>query len=245
MTAHPDLKIEQDGRLLRVTFGRADCGVSDSMAAALSAALATAHEQSDAVLLQSAGADFCTGRVRDVAGPPAAEAYTRRDEYDSIFGSYQSMRDCKVPVVGVIKGRAMGFGTAIVSLCDVSIASDAASFNIPEINHNVMPTMVMSAVCDRMNRNQILWMAYSTDFIDAKTAQTFGIVSTVVPDAKLDAEVQRFCGLLLSRPRPAILGLKEYLRMAGRMDPQGANDYARSLHSIVNTSAAMKKPAAH
>jgi enoyl-CoA hydratase len=65
----------------------------------------------------------------------------------------------------------------------------------------------------------------------------------VVPEAQLDAELNRFCDLLLSRPRPAILGLKEYLRVAPRMDEQGAIDYARSLHSMVNTSAAMKKKA--
>jgi enoyl-CoA hydratase len=84
-------------------------------------------------------------------------------------------------------------------------------------------------------------MAYSTDFIDAERAMAFGIVSNVVPAVKLNAEVDRFCQVLLSRPRPAILGLKEYLRVAPRMDEQGAIDYARSLHSIVNTSAAMKK----
>ena len=72
---------------------------------------------------------------------------------------------------------------------------------------------------------------------------TFGIVSNVVAAETLDAEVARFCDLLLSRPRPAILGLKEYLRVAPRMDDQGATDYARALHSMVNTAAAMKKPA--
>ena len=66
-------------------------------------------------------------------------------------------------------------------------------------------------------------------------------MSQVVPAAQLDAEVDRFLGQLLSRPRPAILGLKEYLRVAPRMDEQGAIDYARSLHSMVNTSSAMKK----
>ena len=59
--------------------------------------------------------------------------------------------------------------------------------------------------------------------------------------ARLEQEVERFCKLLLGRPRPAILGLKEYLRVAPRMDEQGAIDYARSLHSMVNTAAAMKK----
>jgi enoyl-CoA hydratase len=56
----------------------------------------------------------------------------------------------------------------------------------------------------------------------------------------LSTEVQRFVDLLLSRPRPAVLGLKEYLRVAPRMDEQGAIDYARSLHSMVNTAADMK-----
>jgi enoyl-CoA hydratase len=236
------LLIEQDGRILRIKFNRPeDNGVSDSMAAALSEAVLKAHETSEAVVLSSVGPDFCTGRVRDAAAPPSPEAYSRRSEYDSIFNSYKALRSCQVPVIGVIEGRAMGFGAAIVSLCDVSFASDQASFNIPEIAHNVMPTMVMSALYDRMNRNAILWMAYSADFIDAQRALSYGIVSQVVSHDKLSAAVDRFCLLLLSRPRPAILGLKEYLRVAPRMDEQGAIDYARSLHSMVNTAAEMKR----
>ncbi|MEX2455508.1 MAG: enoyl-CoA hydratase/isomerase family protein [Rhodospirillaceae bacterium] len=239
-----DLLLEQDGRILKATFNRtADNMVSDGMAARLSAAVLAAHETSDMVLLRSAGPDFCTGRARNAdAGPPNPEAYGRRPEYDSIFGAYRAIRDAQVPVVGVIQGRCMGFGTAIASLCDVSFAASTAQFNIPEIEHNVMPTMVMSAVYDRMNRNAILWMAYSADFIDAERALSYGIVSQVVDAGGLDAEVDRFCKLLLSRPRPAVLGLKEYLHVAPRMDEQGAIDYARSLHSMVNTAAAMKKP---
>jgi enoyl-CoA hydratase/carnithine racemase len=204
-------------------------------------ALNTAHETSDAVIIRSVGPDFCTGRVRDAEAPPAAEAYARRAEYDSIFNCYKAIRNAQVPVIAVLEGRVMGFGTAITALCDVSFASDTASFNIPEIAHNVMPTMVMSAVYDRMNRNAILWMAYSADFINAERALSYGLVSNVVPAKKLQEEVERFCQLLLSRPRPAILGLKEYMHVAPRMDEQGAIDYARSLHSIVNTSAAMKR----
>jgi len=236
------LLIEQDGRMLKLTLNRPeDNGVSDSMAAAMAQALNTAHETSDAVIVRSVGPDFCTGRIRDADAPPAAEAYARRAEYDSIFNCYKAIRNAQVPVIAVLEGRVMGFGTAITALCDVSFASDTASFNIPEIAHNVMPTMVMSALYDRMNRNAILWMAYSADFISAEQAMSYGLVSNVVPAKKLQEEVERFCQLLLSRPRPAILGLKEYMHVAPRMDEQGAIDYARSLHSMVNTSAAMKR----
>jgi enoyl-CoA hydratase len=234
--------IQQDGRLLRITLKRPENGVSDPMAALLSETLLKAHETSDAVLLTSAGPDYVTGRVREPGAPaPEPEAYARRAEYDAIFGSYKAIRNCLVPVVTAIEGRAMGFGAAIAGLCDVSFAADTASFNIPEIGHNVMPTMVMSALYDRMQRNALLWMAYSTDFISADRALAYGLVSHVVPAADLHTTVDRFLAQLLSRPRPAILGLKEYLHVAPRMDELGAIDYARSLHSIVNTSAAMKK----
>ena len=237
------LLFEQRGRMLAATFNRADDNaVSDAMAVELSSALLAAHETSDMVLLRSVGPDFCTGRVRNPdAGPPEPEAYARRPEYDAIFNCYKAVREAQVPVVGVIEGRCMGFGTAVAALCDVSLASSAAQFNIPEMNHNIMPTMVMSALYDRIRRNAILWMTYTAEFIDADRAQAYGIVSQVVDAGRLEEEVERFCETLLSRPRPAILGLKEYLRVAPGMDDRGALDYARSLHSMVNTAAAMKR----
>ena len=109
------------------------------------------------------------------------------------------------------------------------------------MTHKVMPTMVMSALYDRINRNAIMWMTYSAEFIDAQQAMMYGIVSRAVDADKLEDEVASFCETLLSRPRPGILGLKEYLRSAPRMDSQGALDYARSIHSMINTAAAMKE----
>ena len=54
-----DLLLEQNGRMLEATFNRTkDCTVSDRMAEELSAALQTAHESADMVLLRSASTDF-------------------------------------------------------------------------------------------------------------------------------------------------------------------------------------------
>ncbi|MDX3907636.1 MAG: enoyl-CoA hydratase/isomerase family protein [Pigmentiphaga sp.] len=239
-----ELLVQQDGPILRVTINRPEQGngMSDAMALELAGLLDRAHESAELVLLRGAGADFCTGRARDPnAPPPSPEAYARRDEYDAIFNCYSAIRRCQVPVVGAVQGRAMGFGTAVIALCDVSFASDAATFNIPEMAHNIMPTMVMSALFDRMNRNAILWMTYSREFIDAQRALAYGLVSTVVPAARLDDEVESFCAKLAATPRPAVRGLKEYLRVAPGMSEQGAVDYARSLHAMVNTASAMKK----
>lgn len=239
-----DLLVQQDGPVLRITLNRPDAGngMTDAMAVEFAAVVNRAHESSELVLLRANGPDFCIGRAPRAkdAPPPAADAYRRRDEYDPIFNAYWAIRRSPVPVVGVIRGRAMGFGLAVTALCDVSFASDQAKFNIPEMDHNIMPTMVMSSVFDRMSRNAILWMTYSCDYIDAARAMTYGIVSTVVPDDRLDAEVARFCDTMANTPQPAIRGLKEFLRVAPTMDAQGGIDYARALHSLVNSSPEMK-----
>ena len=135
----------------------------------------------------------------------------------------------------------MGFGTAVAACYDVFFASSNARINVPEMTHKVMPTMVMSALYDRMNRDAIMSMTYSAEFIDAQQTMIYGIVSRAVDADKLEDEVASVCETLQRRPRPGILGLKEYLRSAPRMDSQGALDYARSIHSMINTAAAMKE----
>ena len=167
--------------MLEATFNRPeDNGVSDGMARELSAALAVAHETSDMVLLRSIGPDFCTGRLRDPdAGPPHPEAYSRRPEYDSIFYCYHAIRDAPVPW-SLLSKAAAGLWHSGRGCCDVSFASSNAQFNIPEMTHKVMPTMIMSALYDRMNRNAIMWMTYSAECIDAQQAMMYGIVNRAV-----------------------------------------------------------------
>ena len=239
-----DLIVKQDGTILRITINRPEAGNSftDQMVLELTRALNRAHETADLVLLRANGADFCTGRApRPPHAPaPSPEAYRRRDEYDIVFNAYWAMRRSAVPVVGVVRGRATGFGLALTAMCDVSFAADTAMFNIPEMAHNILPTIVMSTLIDRVSRNAIAWLTYSTDFINAERAMTYGIVSTVVAESVIDAEAEAFCEKMVNTPRPAILGLKEYLRVAPDMESQGAIDYARSLHSMINAASDMR-----
>jgi enoyl-CoA hydratase/carnithine racemase len=238
------LTVERDGAVTVVTFNRPSegNGFTDEMARAFVEALQGAAADSEAVLLQAAGADFCTGRARAPgSSAPATEAYARRDEYDLVFDCYWAIRRSPVPVVAAVQGRAMGFGAAVAALCDVSFAADTAQFAVPEMAHNIMPTMVMSALFDRLNRNAILWMTYSTELFGAEDAMKYGLVSRVVPEDQLRESARALCHRIAAYPRPAVRGLKEYLRSAPSMHEQGAIDYARSLHAMVNTSSELKR----
>ncbi len=233
-----EILVRTSGRATEIVLNRPDAGnaVTNEMAAALESAIAGAGE-SHFIVLRGAGEDFCTGRAgmgnRPAERPPA---YERRGQNQVIFDCYGAFRRSPVPVVGVVQGRALGFGCALASLCDITLASTAATFQLPEMGHNIMPTMAMSSLVDRVPRKALMYLTYSTMAIDAQKALSFGIVSDAVPPGDLENAVEDLCQALEKAPRPAIMAVKEYARSALSMDIASAVDFARNLHATVNSA---------
>ncbi len=240
----PEILIKQDGPILRVTLNQPERGnaVSDGMVADLTRIIEGAEKTASVVVLRGAGADFCVGRAMMGAAPKnEPDAYERRAFSDVVFNCYGAMRDAKVPIIAVVQGRALGFGCAIAAACDITLASDAAVFQVPEMAHNILPTMVMSSFIDRLPRKAISYLVYSTAEITPERALSFGIVSEVVPAAKLNAAVETLCAAILKAPLPAIYGVKEYVKSAPDMAVYGAVEFARNLHATVNSSGEMRR----
>jgi enoyl-CoA hydratase len=243
-----DILVQDDGSIVRITLNRPEHGnaVTDAMAAELIEAFEAASQRARLIVLRGAGDDYCVGRATMGKAPPAVkvEALERRRQNDIVFNCYDAFRRARIPVLSVVRGRAFGFGCAIASLSDITIASDTATFQIPEMLHNIMPTMVMSAMVDRVPRKALSYLVYSNAVVNADRALTYGIASEIVPDADLDVAVERVAAAIVKAPAPATEGVKEYLRTALTMDIAGAIDYARNLHATINSSSEMRpKPA--
>src|SRR5436190_5186025 len=231
------------GPVLEITLNRPQIGnaASDAMAVELTNLLLGAGETSEIVVLRGAGEDFCVGRETMGKRPPGAppEALQLRKRNDVVFNCYGAFRRCEIPVIGVVKGRALGFGCAIAAVCDITLAADTAKFQVPEMAHNIMPTMVMSALVDRVPRKALTYLVWSTAVISPARAREAGIVSEVFPAAELDKAVEALCEQIMRAPRPARVGCKDYARTALDMDTSGAIDYARSIHAVINSSSEM------
>jgi enoyl-CoA hydratase len=236
------------GPVLEITLNRPEIGnaASDAMAIELAKLLLSAGENAEIVVLRGAGEDFCVGRETMGKRPPGAppEALELRRRNDVVFNCYGAFRRCEVPVIGVVKGRAFGFGCAIAAVCDITLAADTARFQVPEMNHHIMPTMVMSALVDRVPRKALTYLVWSTAIVTPARAREAGIVSEVFPAAELDGAVEALCAQIMKAPRPARVGCKDYARTALDMDITGAVDYARSIHAVINSSSDML-PAGH
>jgi enoyl-CoA hydratase len=238
-----DILTQQDGAILRVTINRPDTGngMSNDMAVELAGILEGAANTSQFVVLRGAGKDFCIGRAGMGQQPPTQpEALDLRRSNEPVFQCYGAFRRSTIPIIGVVQGRAIGFGCALAALCDITIAADNAKFQFPEMGHNIMPTMAMSALVDRVPRKGLMYLIYSAAVVDAQRALSFGIVSDVVAEAQLEAALQTLCDTMSKAPSAATPAVKEYVRNALTMDVSAAIDLARNLHSVINSSSEMR-----
>lgn len=239
--AEPILK-EKEGDVMTIVLNRPEVGnrQSDAVWGELTGILDAAAKESRLIVFKGAGDDFCLGREAMGQPAPVLEAYTMRERSDTIFNLYGAFRNAKVPIIGVVQGRAVGLGCALAALCDITMASDKARFQLPEMAHNIMPTIAMSALVDRVARKAATYLVYSTQEIDAHKALVIGLVSDVVAANDLDKAVAALVNRLKKTPLPALLAAKEYARSAFSMSTQAANDFARNLHAMVNAFSGMR-----
>jgi enoyl-CoA hydratase/carnithine racemase len=234
------VKSARDGAVVTITLDRTNegnllpiDGVRE-LAAAFRAASAT---DAKVIVLRGEGEDFCRGRDPK-GGPPSPTAMKMRanvcepilDAYDAMYGAHQ-------PIVGVVQGLAYGFGCAIASACDITIAHDTARFKLPEMEKDLPPTLAMSAVMPRVPRKVLAWMVYSMDELDAHAAHQVGIVSKVAAETLVEMEVDKLLKTMTARSPEALIAVKDFLRSAPHMEPRGMADYGANLLAAVLSSA--------
>src|SRR5262249_9250059 len=132
--------------------------------------------------------------------PPSPSAMKMRANVcEPILDVYEAMASAHQPIVGVVQGVAFGFGCAIASACDITIAHDTARFKLPEMAVDLPPTLAMSAVMPRVPRKVLAWMVYSMDELDAHAAHQAGIVSKVATEAMVEMEVDKLLKTMTAR----------------------------------------------
>lgn len=241
MTA-PGIVQATDGPVARIRLARAEAGnmLTLPMVGALTEAVAAAGRDPalKAVAISAEGADFCLGR--DPAGAPEAaprSAVEMREKLTRpILGFYAAVRGAEIPVVAAVRGRARGFGCAAAAVCDLTVADPDARFSLPEMLHDLPPTLAMCAHLDRTMPKALSWLVYSTGEVSAEDARSLGFVSHVAAPDALEAETEALLAALAERDREALAACKAYLARARLMETSTAADYAGNLLSVVMSS---------
>jgi enoyl-CoA hydratase/carnithine racemase len=237
------LAVDKSGPVVKLDFNRPDQGNAATTAMMHEIIEAVRTYGSDpatrVVALVARGEAFCTGREVGGAPPSAPErsAYELRNTVlAAVLDVYAALAACPVPTVACVQGDALGFGAALAAACDITLLSDKAHMGFPEIEHNIPPSLAMSAAMQCVPPKALMWLVYSAEKVDAATAVAMGLASRSLPAAGFAREVEAFLERLATRPRRVLETIKNYHTKARKMAPEAASDYAGTLLALLSTA---------
>jgi len=127
--------------------------------------------------------------------------------------------DLTKPVIAAVNGLALGGGFEIALACDVIIASDTASFGLPE---PLVGAVALGGGLHRLPRQiglkQAMGLILSSRRVSAEEAFRMGFVNEVTPAGELGAAVDRWCADILRASPMSIRASKETV-MRGLGEP--------------------------
>jgi enoyl-CoA hydratase/carnithine racemase len=211
--------VAREGRLTIVTLNR-----PQAMNALHSAAhfelsrvfdeFAADPEQWVAIITGAGEKAFCAG-----SDLKAISRGTSNERPTSGFAGLTSRFDLVKPVIAAVNGVAMGGGFEIALAADLVVASENAVFALPE------PRVGLTAFAGGMHRlprqvgfKNAMGLILTGRRIDAREAQSMGIVNEVVPAAELMAAARKWAGWILECSPMAVRASKEAV-MRGLGEP--------------------------
>ena len=201
--AEPLVRSERNGKLATLTLNRGDRfnPLSSAMIVALQKQLdeLAADASVAVVVLAAEGRGFCAGHDLKEMRAHAGDVDWQRRLFDDCSRMMMRLTELPQPVIARVHGIATAAGCQLVSMCDLAVAADSATFALPGVNIGVFCSTPAVGVARNIGRKHAMELLLTGTPIDARTALEWGLVNRVVPAAELDAEVQRFADVILAR----------------------------------------------
>ncbi len=198
----------RDAGVATITLNRGDRfnPLSSGMIAALHAELGevAADPGVRVVTLAAAGRGFSAGHdLKEMRAHATDHAWQRR-LFDDCSRLMMRLTELPQPVIARVQGIATAAGCQLVSMCDLAVAADTATFALPGVNIGVFCSTPAVGVARNVGRKRAMELLLTGAPIDASTALAWGLVNSVVPAAGLDAEIRRYIDTILARSAATI-----------------------------------------
>ena len=160
------------------------------------------------VVLRAEGRGFCAGV--DIKEMQRTEGYqsligANRGCYDAFAGVY----DCAVPVIAAVQGFCLGGGIGLIGNADVIVASDDATFGLPEVDRGALGAA--THLSRLVPAHLVRAMYYTAATVDAATLHHHGSVYRVVARDDLDAAALEVAQAIAAKDTRIIRCAKEAL----------------------------------
>ncbi len=188
--------------------------LNDELMDALGSALLAfdADDSIGCIVLTGSERAFAAGAdISAIADMTFAQAYKR----NVITRNWETIRQVRKPVIAAVAGFALGGGCELAMMCDFIIAADNARFGQPEIKIGIVPgaggTQRLPLA---VGKSKAMDMVLTGRFMDATEAERAGLVSRIVPLAKLLEEALAAAELINAMSGPSVMMAKECVNQA-------------------------------
>ena len=138
--------------------------------------------RSRVVVLRSEGRGFNAGvDIKEMQRTPGFEALIGANK--GCFAAFAAVYDCEVPVIAAVHGYCLGGGVGLVGNADIVIASDDATFGLPEVDRGALGAATHLARL--VPHHKMRAMVYTAATATAAELHHYGSVLQVVPRAEL------------------------------------------------------------
>ena len=139
-----------------------------------------AQDDVTVIIVRAEGKGFCAGvDIKELGADPNKIIPVNKGNYDT----FQAIHRNRKPVIVALHGFVLGGGIGIAGAADIIVASECASFGVPEVDRGAMGG---GAHLQRMFPVQkVRHMYFTGEFIDAQEAHRLGAVERVVPRDQL------------------------------------------------------------
>jgi enoyl-CoA hydratase len=184
---------------------------------ALAAALQAAGKARDvrAVILRAEGKGFQAGvDIKELAADTTNEKLigVNRGCYEAFAAVYE----CEVPVIAAVQGFCLGGGIGLAGNADIVIASDDATFGLPEVDRGALGVATHLARFVPQHKLRAMFLMGTT--VTAQELLAFGTVERVVPREQLLDTALELARVIAAKSPLVMRRAKESLNMIDPVD---------------------------
>ncbi len=211
-----NIELERRGAVGLITLNRPQAlnALSEELMLELSDALNVLEGEADigAVVITGNERAFAAGAdVKEMKDQDFMDAYIS----DFVTSNWERVSSCRKPVIAAVAGYALGGGCELAMMCDFIIAADSARFGQPEITIGTIPGLGGSQRLARfVGKSKAMEMVLTGRMMDADEAERSGLVSRVVPAARLVDEAVEAAARIAELSRPMVMMAKEMVNRA-------------------------------
>ena len=156
------------------------------------------------VILAAEGKGFCAGHDLKEMRAHTGDKGWQQDLFNACSRMMIALTEIPQPVIARVQGIATAAGCQLVSMCDLAVAADTATFAMPGVNIGVFCSTPAVGVVRNIGRKRAMEMLLTGEPIDAATALSWGLVNRVVSTSRLDTEIRKYTDRILSRSAATI-----------------------------------------